>query len=116
MKPLYILLIALFFSISHCDDEGESKSCSILAETTGVEDCNSRKNEKDKTEYICCLAEYEAAGVELEGCLSLTKEAYDDIDKTIKEFKTTLELDELEIDCGSNFIILSLLSLILLLL
>ncbi len=115
MKPLYILLVALFFSLSYCDDEDESKACSILAASTGVEDCNSRKNAKDTTEYACCFAKYKLAGANLQGCISLSKDQYDDIDETIEKAKKQGSLEDLDIDCNSNYIILSLISLILLL-
>ena len=116
MKPLNILLVALFFSLSHCDDEGEATACSLTAQATGVEDCNSRKNAKDTTEYACCFAKYKLAGANLQGCISLSKDQYDDIDETIESFKKSGNLEELDIDCNSNYIILSVLSLILLLL
>ena len=87
-----------------------------MAEATGVEDCNSRKNAKDTTEYACCFAKYKLAGANLQGCISLSKDQYDDIDETIESFKKSGNLEELDIDCNSNYIILSVLSLILLLL
>ena len=116
MKPLNILLVALFFSLSHCDDEGEATACSLTAQATGVEDCNSRKNPKDTNEYACCLAKYKLAGTDLQACVSLSEDQYDDIDETIESFKKSGNLEELDIDCNSNYIILSVLSLILLLL
>ncbi len=116
MKPLYILLVALFISQSYCDDEEDyTKDCGVLSETTGLEDCNSREDSDDSTDH-CCLADYKLAGKKLKGCVSLSKEAYDDIDETIDNLKNQFELEELDIDCSSYYIILSLLSLILLLL
>ncbi len=115
MKPLYILLVALFFSLSHCDDEDESKGCVFISETTGVEDCNSRKDSKDKTQYACCLAKFKLGGKSLQSCISLSEDQYDDIDETIENAKKAQGFEELDIDCNSNYIILSLLSLILLL-
>ena len=115
MKPLYILLVALFFSLSHCDDEGEATACSLTAPATGVEDCNSRKNPKDTNEQVCCLAKYKLAGADLQACVSLSEDQYDDIDETIENAKKDQGFEELDIDCNSNYIILSLLSLILLL-
>ena len=115
MKPLYILLVALFFSLSYCDDEDESKACSILAASTGVEDCNSRKDAKDKTQFACCLAKFKLGGKSLQSCISLSEDQYDDIDETIEKGKKEGNLEDLDIDCNSNYIILSLISLILLL-
>ena len=116
MKPLYILLVALFFSLSYCDDEDESKACSILAASTGVEDCNSRLDPNDSTFYRCCFVKYKLAGANLQTCASLSEDQYDDIDETIEKAKKEGSLEDLDIDCNSNYIILSVLSLILLLL
>ena len=46
----------------------------------------------------------------------MTKELYDDIDGTIKRLEDDYGIEDVKIDCNSNYIILSLLSLILLLL
>ena len=116
MKPLYILLVALIISLSHCDNEGETEGCTFNTQTTGVEDCNSRKNPKDTTEYACCFVKYKLAGANLQTCASLSEDQYDDIDETIESMKKMGHFEELDIDCNSNYIILSILSLILLLL
>ena len=86
-----------------------------MAEATGVEDCNSRKNPKVTSEYACCLAKYKLAGADLQACVSLSEDQYDDIDETIEKAKKQGSLEDLDIDCNSNYIILSLISLILLL-
>ena len=110
MKPLYILLVVLFFSQSYCDD---TKKCDFFTETTGVEDCNSRLDPNDSTFYRCCFVD--VADGEIETCTSVTKELYDDIDGTIKRLEDDYGIEDVKIDCNSNYIILSLLSLILLL-
>ena len=116
MKTLYILLVALFFSLSYCDEEDETAGCAFYSGSTGVEDCNSRKSPDDSSYYRCCFVEIEGNGSELKTCVALTKEKYDDIDGTIKSIKEQGDFDDVEIDCDSNYIILSLLSLILFLL
>ena len=116
MKPLYILLVALFFSLSYCDEEDETAGCAFYSGSNGVEDCNSRKLPDGSTYYRCCFVEIEDEGSELKTCIPLTKEQYDDIDGTIKSLKKQGDYDDIEIDCESNYIILSLLSLILFLL
>ena len=113
MKPLYILLVALFFSLSYCDEEDETAGCTFFTETKGVEDCNSRLN---STYYRCCYVEVDGGGDVLETCTSVTQKEYDDIDGKIKSLKDEFGFDDIEIDCDSNYIILSLLSLILFLL
>ena len=74
------------------------------------------KDPDDSTYYRCCFVEIEGQGSELKTCVALTKEKYDDIDGTIKSLKEQGDYDDIEIDCESNYIILPLLSLILLLL
>ena len=49
-----------------------------------------------------------------EGCFSVTKAQYDDIDDAIETIEKEDEVDIDTLDCGSNYIIISLLSLILL--
>ena len=109
MKTLYILLVALFFSQSYC----QTKECEFFTETTGVEDCTSRIN---STYYRCCYVEVDGGGDVLETCAFVSKEQYDDIDGKIKSLEDEFGFDDIKIDCDSNYIILSLLSLILFLL
>ena len=83
-----------------------------------AEDCNNR--ELDSGEYYrCCFIEAEMKGVESKTCLPLSKEEYDDIgdyiDKSEKAAKDMgVDVEDYSIDCGSNYIVISILSLILL--
>ena len=53
-------------------------------------------------------------GDNFEGCISVTKAQYDDIDDAIEAYEKDEKADIDSLDCGSNYIIISLLSLILL--
>ena len=48
------------------------------------------------------------------GCITVTKAQYDDIDDAIETIEKEEGADIDTLDCGSNYIIISLLSLILL--
>ena len=63
--------------------------------------------------YRCCFIKGKFKGESGESCTSVTKAQYDDIDDAIEAYeKAGYDIDSL--DCGSNYIIISLLSLILL--
>ena len=79
-----------------------------------VEDCQSKT--LGTGEYKCCFWEGEWDGGSGSGCVGVTKEEYDDIDDYIDKLEEAgdeADLD-IDIDCGSNYLLISLLSLILL--
>ena len=70
----------------------------------------------------CCYAiedfEYLGENLKLRHCFELTQGQYDDIDDYIDDVedeaeKHDIDYDELSVDCSSNHIMISLLSLIL---
>ena len=81
-----------------------------------VEDCQSKT--LGTGEYKCCFWEGEWDGGSGSGCGPLTKDQYDNIDDYIDKEEENAGLDdyELDIDCSSNYLLISLLSLILLIL
>ena len=89
-----------------------TNSCS--GDASSVEDC--QKMTLDAGEYKCCLFEYEYDGGSGSECEPLTQEDYDNIDDYIDKMEENSgrsDLD-LDIDCSSNYLLISLLSLILL--
>lgn len=112
MKTLYVLLVLTL--IAQC----LSTKCLDPTKPSKAEDCNNR--ELDSGEYYrCCFIEAEMKGVESKTCLPLSKEEYDDIgdyiDKSEKAAKDMgVDVEDYSIDCGSNYIVISILSLILL--
>ena len=64
--------------------------------------------------YRCCFVKAKSDDGNFEGCITVTKAQYDDIDDAIKDYEKNAEADIDSLDCGSNYIIISLLSLILL--
>ena len=110
MKTLYALLIVLLFAQIICDAD-EVDGCE-RTEKKNADECN--KIGPDKGDYRCCFIKGKFGGKSWEGCTSVTKEHYDDIDDAIEAYEKGLEADIDSLDCGSNYIIISLLSLILL--
>ena len=108
MKTLYVLLVLTL--IAQC----LSTKCVGAPQPSKAEDCNNR--ELDSGEYRCCFIEFEIKGVKSKACGAVTKEQYDDIDDYIDKNEDTLgdTVEDFSIDCGSNYIVISILSLILL--
>ena len=104
-KIFYLLLIALIVCsikcVDTCDDDNSSNP--------SVDYCNSLQ--ASSGDYRCCFEEYSGG----KDCTSLSKEEYDDIDKAI-DAAESLGFDDVDIDCGSKYIISSLLTFILILL
>lgn len=106
MKTLYVLLVLTL--IAQC----LSTKCVGAPQPSKAEDCNNR--ELDSGEYRCCLVEYEMKGTEIKACYPITKEQYDDIDDYADDYEDKAGVEDFSIDCGSNYIVISILSLILL--
>ena len=112
MKTLYVLLVLTL--IAQC----LSTKCLDPTKPSKAEDCNNRELESS-VYYRCCFYEVEVKGSEkIKYCGPVTKEQYDDIDDYIDEVekaeKDTVDVEDFSIDCGSNYIVISILSLILL--
>ena len=101
MKILYALLIILLFAQIFCGDCDDTNG-------KDADECN--KIGADEGDYRCC---YYDIGND-KGCMSISKEDYDGIDDFIEHIEKKESVDVESIDCGSNYIIISLLSLILL--
>ena len=104
-KIFYLLLIALIVCsikcVDTCDDDNSSNP--------SVDYCNSLRLADGN--YRCCFVEYSGG----KDCQSLSKEEYDDIDRAIDAAEGE-GWDDVDIDCGSKYIISSLLTVILILL
>jgi hypothetical protein len=106
-KTFFLLLIA--FLIMQYD----GKDCMLGGATTGADDCNGRDKGKDPSGneyYRCCY--FESGQTKM--CLPVTKDQYDDIDDAIDKYEDQPGYEEVSIDCGANYIMISLISLILL--
>ena len=107
MKILYALLIILLFAQIICDDD----ICNF-AQRNNADECN--KISPDEGGYRCCFVKAKVDDDNFVGCITVTKAQYDDIDDAIKTIEKEEGADIDTLDCGSNYIIISLLSLILL--
>ena len=104
-KIFYLLLIALIVCsikcVDTCDDDNSSNP--------SVDYCNSLRLADG--DYRCCFVEYSGGKF----CQAVTKDEYDDIDKAIDDVESN-GYGDVDIDCGSKYIITSLLTLIFILL
>ena len=99
-----ILLVLQFnFVTNECDGSASS-----------LEDC--QKKTLGAGEYKCCFVEYESDEGSGSGCEGLTQEEYDNIDDYIDKAEENSGLSDIDIDidCNSNYLLISVLSLILL--
>ena len=99
-----ILLVLQFnFVTNDCNGSGSK-----------VEDCQSKT--LGTGEYKCCFFEAEWDGGSSSGCEGLTQDQYDNIDDFIDKEEENSGLDDIDIDIdyNSNYLLISLLSLILL--
>ena len=110
MKTLYALLIILLFAQIICDAD-DVDGCDGT-EKKNADECN--KINPAEGFYRCCFIKVKSEEGSWEGCYPVTKAQYDDIDDAIEEYEKNAEADVDSLDCGSNYIIISLLSLILL--
>ena len=103
----FAILLVLQFNFVTNDCDGSASS---------VEDC--QKMTLGTGEYKCCLFEAEYDGGSGSYCSGLSQDEYDNIDDYIDKAEENAGLAdyELDIDCSSNYLIISLLSLILLIL
>ena len=106
-----ILLGALaMYSCAECEGSGSS-----------VSDCEKRTLPAGA--YRCCYGESKVTFMgetqETKGCGPITKDQYDNIEKYMEDLKKQSEafgakVDKFSIDCNSNYIIISMLGLLLL--
>lgn len=107
MKALNLVLIALLFSQYICDADDSTEYCGDEEnDPQKAEDCNNRKiDPKFEDGKYCCFVKYND-GTE---CEVFYQEKYDNVKDIVK-----YDEEVLSIECGSNYIMISLLSLILL--
>ena len=106
-----ILLGALaMYSCTDCDGPASSLS-----------DCEKR--DVPTGAYRCCFGDFKVTvlGItkETKECGPITKDQYDNIEKLIEDSKKQIEslggiVDRYDVDCNSNYIIISMLALLLL--
>ena len=115
MKLLYVLLICLLSSLSKAQDCDDT-------EATKFSDCENLNLKLG--DYRCCYVEskYTFLGMNYDEkeCVGVTKEQYDDIDSYTRSSKNLLELmgkvEKYKVNCGSNYLFISLLLSLLFLL
>ena len=122
-KAIYLLLLSLLLSHIYCDDDDNSKDyCGEEEDGSVTNEDNCHNRNKQEGIYRCCYVEAEGTfdGKKDEGkfCVPVTQEQYDKIEDFVDAAKKDVEegdkMDEYSIDCASNYIMISLLSLLLL--
>ena len=116
MKGLHMLLAVLILSLYCCQEKEEY--CDTDIKANGIDDCKNLKLDEEEM-YKCCFAEGKGNGQTEKNCWPVTKGEYDEIKDFIKTLESEAKKDagfdvEYSVDCSSNYIIISLLSLILL--
>ena len=112
-----MLLTILLISQFYCDDydDGNIGKCSN-ENAKKTSDCEKL----DPGEYHkCCFYKLKIEGEDVDSyCMAVTKQMYEKIKDTIKDMEKDEDYEDvsvkISIDCGSNYIIISVLSLILL--
>ena len=115
MKTLFSLLI-IFFLFQY----SKETACTSKLNPSAAKDCIEIELEGD--EEKCCLFSYSTSDKvdtqPINSCIGLTEEQYEDINNYFKgkveETNKTVNILKANIDCGSNYLIISILSLILL--
>ena len=114
-KSVFLLIAILLVAKFNCEDgDDDDEYCSGKV-AKSVDDCQKLKLfTEDGVEYKhCCFLEAKHEGKDIKWCVPLTQKDYDEIDDYIDNQKT---YSDVSLDCSSNYIIVSILSLILLIL
>ena len=101
---LLVILLSQYECSTECTGTGSSKK-----------DCNTRN--LSEGEYKCCYYYWKFGGDEHKQCRALTRTEYENFEKYIKTYEDIAKkADKFSFDCNSNYIIISMLWLLLLLL
>ena len=118
MKVLFVLLISILVSLY------KAEKCNSTVVPNQVSDCHNRDKSIDN-QYKCCYVyeKYFLMGSLEKGksCTPVTQIEFNNIKDVIKTYKEAIEkmggiLDTYDIDCSSNYLFISLLLLMILLL
>ena len=115
MKFFYLLLATLILSFY------SAQACQEVDNASGVSSCENVKidpnYDDDGAKYCCYVEGKEIGGGETDNikeCWAINEALYDKIDDYIDGLEKAKMYEDLSIDCVSNYIMISLLSLILL--
>ena len=111
-KAFFLLLIFLLIWQYNGKDCIDSTGLSTST-ATGADDCNGRDKGKDANGneyYRCCYLESGS----MKMCVPVTKDQYDEIDNAIDKYEDQPGYEDVSIDCEANYIMISLISLVLL--
>ena len=119
VNQIFIISCLYFFINSSCETEEDDTTHKYRH----YEDCKDRSFDEEELElnaYKCCYMEKEIKSLNMEkdvhGCVALTQSQYENIKRTISDFESAEDVQEVDIECKSAFIKYGLFSLILFLL
>lgn len=117
MKLYQIFILFVYVSLIGCLNDDNTPCDTTTADSKSF--CNNRKMSEEETNNgakYCCFLETTILGTKASSCIPIDQKSYDDIKKFIKDLKEKTAATELSIDCNQNYLKLSLLSLLLILL
>ena len=121
-KTLFLILVILLLSKFYCQDDYTESECEKKEGAKKKKDCNGLGVSKNA--YKCCYVKIEGSlegkSLDYEGCSEIDKESYDKIKDLIEEREKDIKdkggkYDIKKYDCNSNYLLISIMSLILLL-
>ena len=121
-KTLFLILVILLLSKFYCQDDYTESECEKKEGAKKKKDCNGLG--VSKYAYKCCYVKIEGSlngeSLDDEGCREIDKGSYDKIKDLIEEQEKYYKdkggkYDVKEYDCNSNYLLISIMSLILLL-
>ena len=117
MKLVQIFILFLYLSLIGCLNDDNTPCDTKTADSKSF--CNNRKMSEEETKNgakYCCFLETTILGTKGASCIPIEQKSYDDIKKFIEDLKEKTGATELSIDCNQNYLKISLLLLILILL
>ena len=114
-KSIFLLIAILLVAKFNCEDGDDDDEYCSGKNAKSVDDCQKLKLfTADGVEYKhCCFLDAKKSGDDVKACVPLTQKDYDEIDDYIDNQNI---YSDVSLDCSSNYIIVSILSLILLIL
>jgi hypothetical protein len=121
-KTLFLILVILLLSKFYCQVDYTESDCEKKEGAKKKKDCNGLGVSKNA--YKCCYVKIEGSlkgeSLDYEGCMEIDKESYDKINDLIEEREKEIKdeggkYDIKKYDCNSNYLLISIMSLILLL-
>ena len=115
MKIYSIFILVLLITFIHTDDD-DSNYCGSESSPSSAKDCQNHKV-PTSMKYCCFVSGKDKNGKESKHCIPLSEDSYNNIKKYIEDAEKLSDGGKIKkLDCNSNYLKLSLISLLLFLL